>query len=238
MTNLNFSLGLDNDCDLSITNTSTGFVPETVTNVPFDSHKLSDGYFIDIITYDRYNCSPVIALTSGFNRLSSAPEPNNYRLVQDSTYTVYTMFVISDTFYEENKNSARFAGKTIYVTDGIDAYLVSGDVKTRLTLGQLILADLVNSTVLTASQTFIATCHLNKCYQALMLSLLEEGCLTCNDNNEKIKHRDLLHMTLEVIQYLKDLGNITEIQRVIESLDLCGGFCKSIVSKSNCGCNG
>jgi hypothetical protein len=63
----------------------------------------------------------------------------------------------------------------------------------------------------------------------------------CSTNIEKLKMtRDYLYMTLEVIKYLKEFNNITQIQKLLETTDLCGSVCGSVagVSSSNCGCNG
>lgn len=239
MTTLQFNVKIDTDCDLAITDTSTGFIPESETVVPFDSYKLSNGYFIDIITYNKYKASPLIVAKSRLTRSLELPEDNVYNLSQDAIYTVHRLFIMSEQFYMENEGTERFTDKTIFYSDGIDVYTISGDVSVKLSLGELLSASKVNSTLLYKSSTFVSTCHINKCYYRLIHMLVDEGCSSCNHDSKIMKDRDFLYMTLEVIEYLKSFNNISEIQKLLESVDLCGGFCKSISNNtSNCGCNG
>jgi hypothetical protein len=54
-----------------------------------------------------------------------------------------------------------------------------------------------------------------------------------------IGKRDILYMTFEAIKYLTSVNNITQIQKLIESIDVCGTLCGEVLSQAyNCGCNG
>lgn len=257
MTKIKFNVSLTTDCAVTLadvtgftdTNT-TGFILESAGTIPLDSYKLSSGYFLDIITYNKYNRQPIVVLTGALSNTPTAEvlpvytdnfPAISYALSQDSIYTLHRYFIMSDVFYNSQLSTDRFDGKIVYYTDGIDIYKVTEGVANKITSAAFVLEDQELSTNLHTSNTFVSTCYTNKCYYTLMQKiLLDQDCMDCSKlDNATVKYMDLMYMSLEVIKYLKDLGTISEIQRVIESLDTCGGVCGPIVkTNSNCGCNG
>lgn len=252
MTNLKFTIALDNDAILKITDTTgfvntdaTGFALQDETNIPIGSYKLSDGYFIDVITYNKYNAEPIIVLKSDYvkvTQLSTTYASNFkvgvYKLTQDSIYTAMRIFIMTKEFYNAERLTGRFANKTVYYSDGTAAYKVVSGTPVKIELKDLINSSKLDTTILFTSNTFIGTVYMNMCYYRLMQLIIKDGYSACDQSSLRVKEKDFLYMSLEVIKYLKSLGNITEIQKVIESMDLCGGLCKSLISNSNCGCNG
>lgn len=255
MTTLKFTIDLATDCDLKITEITgyksiqneNGFLKEDETTRTFGDYKLSEGYFIDLLTYNRYKKAPIIVLKSKLTKLNSEDinevydlnfNPYVYNLSQDSIYTFTRMFIISKEFYESNVSGGMFDGVTVIYSDGTNIYKETGEGLVKITVGQLAVEDKTDSTVLSSSTTFVSTCHMNLCYYKIMQSLLLEDCRSCETSKEKERDRDFLYMSLETIKYLKELGSVTEIQRIIEAVDVCGGFCKPILEKANCGCNG
>ena len=50
--------------------------------------------------------------------------------------------------------------------------------------------------------------------------------------------RDILYMTLETIKYLIGVNNITQIEKLIESIDVCGTLCGNVLNQNyGCGCS-
>ena len=63
MITLNIDVEFNRDCVLTVTDdtgfkttNSTGFVPEAGTRSGQNDYKISDGYFLDVIVYHKYNC--------------------------------------------------------------------------------------------------------------------------------------------------------------------------------------
>jgi len=254
MTQLKFTINLTTDCNIIVTDTTgfstdnaTGFALETAVSTPYDVYKLSEGYFLDILTLNGYNEAPTVVLTGSY--LHKATEdvvtvyannftPITYKLAQDSTFTLTKFFIMSEEFYNQEKTTGRFDTKVIYYTDGTDLYKVESGVASKITLAAFMLADpTLVTTNLRTEVKFASVCYLTKCYQNLIQLTLGDGCTGCATDIH-MKQRDFLYMSLEAIKYLTDTGYTTEIQKIIEALDLCGGICKSVTPDSNCGCSG
>lgn len=81
-------------------------------------------------------------------------------------------------------------------------------------------------------------CYMNYCKDILYGMM--QGCKInkCKpiDNSDKIYARDFLWMVINVIQYLIDMDQFREAQRILEQIDYCGGFCKNVNSDEKCSC--
>lgn len=254
MTKLKIDVQLDASCLLTVTDISgfydsvanvNGFLPESSTDpVVAGSYKISNGYFIDLIIYNKYNVAPsLINVNEPFYKVTSVDPvyannfvPSTYSMLTDGTYTVTRVFMISDVFYNANRTSGIFNGKTIYYTDGANIYLVASDsTSTVITLPVFAVTNLVNSTTLSVSSTFISVCQLNNCYFTIMDKLIDLGLNNCDVTNTLYKDRDFLYMALETIGYMQDFNNNSEIQKLIESVTNCG-ICNDKSKITSCGC--
>lgn len=259
MTKLKNTVDLSNTCGLSITDTSgfydsvtnpNGFLPEANTDpIVADTYKISNGYFFNLILYNKYNADAVLTNPTELLMKVVTVDPiyaNNfpaqvYTLTQDGSYTIKRFFLISDVFYNANVGSGLFTGKNVFYTDGTTVYNVISDVPVPTTFLEFLSDDLTNFTGLTLNTSFISTCFINKCYSKMMSLLLASDSGACdNSMTDVVNMRDFLYMTLETIKYLKEFNNITQIQKLLEATNICGGLCTSIanVTSSNCGCNG
>jgi len=255
MTQLKTSVVLSPSCGLTVTDTTGfydsvtapgGFLPETDVSTPVvGTYKISNGYFITLLTYNKYNGIPSLSNTTAiwYKPVTiSTTYANNftsetYNLATDGTYTVNRIFMISDVYYNAHKTGSFFTGKDIYYTDGSSVYLVDGVTSNTVTLSTLANADLSDATVSTLSTTLISTCQLNNCYYLLMDEILNLGVGNCNVSSQLIRDRDFVYMTLETIKYLQDFENYTQIQKLIEGTFSCG-LCSARGKVSDCGCNG
>lgn len=302
MTSITVSITLDNSCNLSVMDTSgfydgtdntTGFLPETDSSgIALNAYKLSQGYFLNVLTLNKYASTPVIANPSeSFYHVSSVNTtysanftPSIYLLSFDGVYTLTRYFVPSSTWYAANSSNEIFASINMFYTDGTAIYNVVGGTPTVITVTAFIATNFTGSNVISNATTFISTCNLNACYFKLLSTILEMNIGAAiprlpyplpgsniypvyptwnpafhpydgfpgyvgrheGDNNPEAKHReliykrDLLYMSLETIKYLKDVNNLSQIEKLIEVLDVCGGLCGSILNTppySDCGCN-
>ena len=259
MTKLKVSVDLNNVCTLSVTDTSGfydsvtnpfGFLPEANSDpVAADIYKLSNGYFFNLILYNKYNTDAVLTNTSEVIKKVITVDPvyaNNfpadtYKLTQDGSYTIKRFFLISDVFYNANKSGSLFTGKVIFYTDGTAIYHVISGVGVPITFLEFLTEDISTFTGLVLNTSFISTCFINQCYSKMMSMLLASDTGACDGSlADVVNTRDFLYMTLETIKYLKEFNNITQIQKLLEATNICGGLCAQVanVSSSNCGCNG
>lgn len=249
MTKLNFTVAVSTASVLTVTEATgyydagtnpNGFLLESdSSSVAFGVYKLSYGYFLNVLTYNKYNQAPIIQNTT--EAFYKVPSPisttynenftaTNYTLPVDGTYTLKRIFIISDAFYAAHSSSDLFVGKTIYYTDGSTIFKVVSSVPVAVALKDFILADLTSATAISKDITFITNYYLSNCYFKVMATLLDmdvEGCDTAL-YDELTKTKDIIYMTLETIKYLKEVNNITQIQKLIEAVENCCGVCSSL----------
>lgn len=262
MTKLKITITLDDTCGLSVTDTAGfydvdtnpfGFLPEDNTDdLALNVYKLSHGYFLNVLLYNRYGLTPIIVNTYDtffkVGDVSSTYSDNFtssvYTLTLDGSYSITRYFIPSLEFYTDNHTNAIYSGKTMYYSDGESIFKIIDGEAVAITITSFINADLSVSDYISVSSSFISTCHTNACYFKILSSLLDMNLGICDPSLQLqtlIISRDILYMTLETIKYLKDINNITQIQKLIEALDICGGICASTLqttSSINCGCNG
>ena len=80
-------------------------------------------------------------------------------------------------------------------------------------------------------------CNLIKCFVSLQSNLANS---LCNTNCEKteVYNRDFLLSTIYVLDYLRDINNFKEAQRILDNINECGGFCKESETLTKCNCCG
>lgn len=262
MLRLRLETQFNNYCELTITDT-TGFVSVSNTGgfilegtVPNENnqHHISDGYFFNILSYNGYNCAPKIlnptevpSFTSSVNVEPIYADNNftyTYTLKKDGLYVFTRIFIMSKAFYEM-KNISFFEGKTIvYYDPAVDKiFKIVNNVHEEMTRTQL-LSNL--STTWTGDYeqiTLLSVCNLNTLQYKLETKLLNSCILVCYPKVDKqlVAARDYVFMLLNVIKYLKQLNQINEAQRLIESSSINCNLFESLVKDSNlnnCNCNG
>ncbi len=263
MTTIKTSITLDDSCVLTVTDITgfysnpsnvTGFLPEAdSSSLAFNVYKISHGYFLNTILASKYNANP--SVTNVGESLVQIPTgsvnptygsnftPSSYTLSKDGTYNARRYFIPSLAFYNANHTNAIYNGKTMYYYDGTDIYKIISSVATKIALADFVLEDLTLANVLFTDNLFISLCKTNNCYFTIMSTLLDLDLSSCQPDVVIAKltsDRDLVYMTLEVIKYLQDQNNLTQIQKVIEALDscslLCGGSVKSTTRSASGGC--
>jgi len=287
MTTLALNITLDNGCNLSVSDTTgfyngstnlTGFLPESnESSLVLNTYKLSQGYFLNILLYNKYASTPVIVNTS--DSFYTVPQPTNvtyannfpstsYKLTLDGSYTLTRYFIPSLTFYTANYTNSIFNSINMFYTDGTNLYNVISGTPTIISITAFINTNLNTSNCISTSSSFISTCHTNACYFKILSTITDKNIgvpqhhrdygqdrrdygdtyydsyrdsRSEDDRRYEFKElkekRDILYMTLEVIKYLQDFNNITQIQKLIEALDICGTMCSPIIG-ANCGCSG
>ena len=288
MTTIVSTITQNTNCSLSILDTTgfnngttitTGFLPESDSSaLALNTYKLSQGYFLNIIFYNKYAVTPIILnpiepitnVVSVDSTYSNNFTAKFYSLVLDGSYTVTRYFIPSLTFYTANSSNAIYTDITQFYTDGTTIYKVISGTPTAISISTFATTSLTNTNCISSNVSFLSTCYMNLCYFRLLSTITDHNIglqhYRSSDNyrqdygdtyydsyrnsrseddkrfivEEFKEKRDIIYMTLEVIKYLQDVNNITQIQKLIESIDICGIICPPIISStsSNCGCNG
>lgn len=87
---------------------------------------------------------------------------------------------------------------------------------------------------------YFSTCKLRKCYISVIQDIFKAHTTICKapqvDNN-LIYRRDLLWMTLNIIQYMAELEQFDEAKRLLMEVTECNGICPPEKSTNACGCS-
>lgn len=262
MLQLKLETQFNNYCELTIEDTTgfisgenpNGFLQEGVVPSANNQHHISDGYFFNILSYNGYNCNPVILNPTDapirVNSLDVEPiyEDNNfsytYNLKKDGLHVFTRIFVISKAFYEM-KNPSFFETRTVVYYDPAEdkLYRIENSVPVEITKYQLLIELNSNWTGDYEQISLLSVCHLNTLHYKLETKLLNSCVLVCYNKIDKqlIAARDYIFMLLNVIKYLKQLNQISEAQRLIEASNSYCNLFSNLVSGSklnNCNCDG
>ena len=93
-------------------------------------------------------------------------------------------------------------------------------------------------------QSIISACHLQKCLLNLQKRLVQTQTNSCDFSScaksQELKNKcDFVLSALAVLDYLKDINNFTEAQRLIDNISTCESICGDDISHSDfnsCGC--
>lgn len=86
---------------------------------------------------------------------------------------------------------------------------------------------------------FFSICKLWDCYINLCKEIFNNTNYTCKISQVNTYARDFVWMTINIIKYHIEKGNLIEAQRLLESVNGCGGFCQNTnnpLKSTGCGC--
>lgn len=98
-----------------------------------------------------------------------------------------------------------------------------------------------NTTISISKKDTFSINRLYDCYISISKDYFNSTDLRCltNTNADLTFKRDFLQMTINILKYRVENKQLFEAQRVLEAINGCGSFCKSIKLNSNinnCGC--
>lgn len=176
----------------------------------------------------------------------------------DGTYSYYKLVIpVLDHFYKEDKykglnNELFFYNGKIYKsnlnrdeeTDDVSYILEnSEEIINYIEAYELVQNGGASQTFYCPKENVFSVCKLQRCLVSLQRQLLltnkcDCGRNNCNDNVSLRNQRDFLLSALYVFDYLKDIRNFTEAQRILDNLSACGSICGDKLNDLNndCGC--
>lgn len=106
---------------------------------------------------------------------------------------------------------------------------------------EISLKDLIKLSEVDAEYSyFFSTCNLKKCFVKVCQEIFNSKNTICSQGNvdhSLIYKRDLIWSALNVIQYMAEMDQMDEAQRLLEEITSCNGLCpSSSQSSSGCGC--
>lgn len=147
--------------------------------------------------------------------------------------------VISSTEGEGNEDPIY----SYYFSDGEHVYRRNRDLTSEVVeIQELLEVNPKTFGLRIETQNFFSVCYLRKCYVSLCQKIFNsrgfDKCFNNKVSSQLIYKRDLVWAALNVIQYMIDLNQFSEAQRLLERINGCNGLCsKEETGEQNCGCS-
>lgn len=135
---------------------------------------------------------------------------------------------------------------TVYYSDGINIYKYFQGESSQVSEDELFERNPEDTTISKVTQNFMSICYLKRCFINLCKEIFNKrGFAKCKVkggiDDVIIYNRDLIWMTINIISYLTEFGQLAEAQRILERIEEgCNGICKSYNRESirnGCGCS-
>lgn len=169
-------------------------------------------------------------------------------LTSDGTYTYYKFVIptiyhfwdnnqivtdICDEIFYYKGNIYWFKGTyNKYFEISVDDFLIECvKIEDYLTIYDIVFNNHATQTLYLPAKKLFSICKLNKYLVSLQRDLINSS--PCD--NKKKSERDFLFTSMYVFDYLKDIGNFIEAQRLLDNLNNCGHY---QINQSKCTCCG
>lgn len=244
---LNINIVTSDSCKVLIQDT-TKYIPENTINYGKYEFKYSDTVSIDVLQLNKLNEN----IVKDFIITTHDIKQDNYITVPikfDGWFSVQHIVLPSKEWFlkELNKQEGSLLGmySIVYYADETTIYKYIDDVSYAVPLDEILEINPINTTILKIQQEYISICFLRKCYINLCKQIFNNrGFSQCKNKNnidsELVYKRDLVWMTINVIKYLTENNQLSEVERMIENIKGCNGLCNdtNITSNANgCGCS-
>ena len=167
-----------------------------------------------------------------------------FTVEEDGYYTVDHIILPNMTWYENSSEEYRNYYDVIYITDGEKVYKqVKGETLKECTIKEILERNIEGTTIQKCRVDIFYTAGLQNCYIWYCKQIFDALLNACDKGKHAdfIFARDMIWMTLNIIDYLVGFKQYLEAQRILEMFQKCGGYCKdfSITRPNiNCGCAG
>ena len=235
-------------CAVAISEINTNYLKENSTAIAKNKFRYSDTVSIDVLQLNKSTGQQI--QNPVFTIRDSKINPVQLQVSFDGWFTICHIVIPNkqwfDKEFEKSTDSALNLYDTIYYSDGAKIYKYINNEITEVSIEELLNRNIEDTTISIVKKDYVSVCFLRKCYVNLCQQLFNSNIISeCSsnrkDNCDLIFQRDLIWMALNVIQYMTELNQLAEAERIIEQLGRgCNGLCKQTfeqLSKSGCGCS-
>lgn len=242
---LNINVTTSDSCKIIVSDIST-YLAEDFSGTVKGKFKYSDTVSIDVL---QHNKTTETVYRDPIYTKHDTLQPINIPVKFDGWFDVIHLVLPSIEWFnreiDKSEGSALGLYDLVYFSDGIDIYKYLDGNVSQVTINEVLEVNPINTTISKTNREYISICFLRKCYINLCQQIFEDrGFSRCWNKNkvdsELIYKRDLVWMSINVIEYLTQCKQLAEVERIIETIQGCNGLCasSSIISKTNgCGCN-
>lgn len=240
---LNISINTDNNCKVILID-NTEYLSEQSTGISKGNFKHSDTISVAVLQHNK--AKETIIKNPTFSSDLEVILPVEF----DGWFTVnYIVLPNEEWFSREHiktTGSALDLYNIVYYSDGSSIYKYVNGKTSEVTLEEILEVNSVDTTLSKTSSDYVSICFLQKCYINLCQQIFNQrGFSSCwsknNIDSELVFKRDLVWMAINVIKYLTEFNQLSEVERIIEEINKCNGLCESSStyksSNSGCGCS-
>lgn len=222
----------------------SGYLPESSQTQETGRFKYSDTIGLLRLTLNKSNESIMIypkVFISHNEESKSISLPTNF----DGWFTIEYIVIPTKEWFDASQDQLSNYN-TVYYSDSTNIYKYYQEESTTISETELFERNPEGTTISKLTQDFMSICFLKKCFIEICKHLFNlRGFAKCKvkggvDDNI-IYNRDLIWMTINVISYLTEFGQLAEAQRILEAWEGdCNGICKSRnreQSVNGCGCS-
>lgn len=185
----------------------------------------------------------------------SSKYASEFLLKKDGTYIYYKMiipllelFENNDHLYSNLNQQLYYDNDKLYVSTLKDNniydydYIVNNriEITNYLSAYEIINNNYASQSLYCPAKYIFSICKLQRCLVSLQKKTLMNKCSfdICDEDRILRNKRDFLLSAVYVFDYLKDIKNFTEAQRLLDNLSTCDNICGEdlINSFNNCNC--
>lgn len=234
------------------------------TRYELKQFKYSQTYTVNHVQYT--STKGVTQLSTIYTDHSVYLDEAYYEIPQDGYYTIFHFIIPNIEWLQEivdrKLNFIKETSLVLYVTDGNTIYSVNKQKLINAVFSETVQEDTINvmdyvseiesletlissnvtdTTILLAKKDTFSINRLYDCYISISKDMFNTANIKCLDKNDKdlIFKRDFLWMTINVLKYRVENSQLFEAQRILETVNGCGSFCKTSkpnLNISGCGC--
>lgn len=235
-----------NHCELitkditEVSDSGKGYLPESSTLTSINQFRYSDTISLHIFTYNKVD-SNNNEIYLEFHKHGSTPEFQIDMFKHDG-YVVYNYIVIpTKEWVDAHPNEVSKYELGVFYSDGTRLYKKDQYFEGEVQISDILAVDdFVNSTVSRVDTDIVVICNLKDCYLYYCNQIINNKLTICyskNQNKDLLYKRDLVWMSLNIIDFLSEKQEFMAAQELIERLFNCTGLCisKKILG-NDCGC--
>lgn len=232
-----FNLCKSKNCGINIIDNSTYLDSDEFV---YQEFKASDVFCIDVLEKHVIDSDSILTV-----KINKSFGQSNFINLKDGWYSLHHIVLPSQDYFNRLKEvgGVLFKYETFYYTDGEKFYKFKGNLQQETTINEIIERNPINTSILEYQVNYLSVCEINECYIKLAKASLD-SYIRCKPKagSELLFNRDVVWMTLNVIKYYVELGEMESAEIILNKLDTCNGFCKHLNKLSGnekgCGCGG
>lgn len=214
------------------------YIPEDVDVVTsFDKYKYNDSATLNIIT--KINLSGNEFIKYSINDHTSSLDDAIFNINEDGYYIIKHIILPNKHWWNTASDDYKNYYDTIYILENDKVYKLINTEFIEISIETLLQEDFSKSTIKQCDVDLFFIGNLQQCYINRCKNILNDVLYECPTKSDDTQIRDILWMTINVLNYLIDFKQYEEAQRILENFNKCGRYCnpQKPKNKINCGCS-